>query len=80
MNRLKRSYSKCEKGNIELKTINVDQIANEFAEIKNTMTVILFVACRNKNIEYKTEKLSLSAQGYNGISIVIYFSEAGLQT
>jgi hypothetical protein len=33
---------------IEIKTINVDQLAKDFAEIKNTMTIILFVACRIK--------------------------------
>jgi hypothetical protein len=36
---------------IEIKAINVDQLAKEFAEIKNTMTIILFVACRNKSTE-----------------------------
>jgi hypothetical protein len=40
--------SKNEDGIIEIKTINVDQLAKDFAEIKNTMTIILFVACRNE--------------------------------
>jgi hypothetical protein len=43
---------------VEIKAINVDQVAREFAEIKNTMTIILFVACRNKSTDYKSEKQS----------------------
>jgi hypothetical protein len=51
--------SKSEDGKkVEIKAINVDQVAKEFAEIKNTMTIILFVACRNKSTEYKSEKQS----------------------
>jgi hypothetical protein len=51
--------SKSEDGKkFEIKAINVDQVAKEFAEIKNTMTIILFVACRNKSTEYKSEKQS----------------------
>ena len=38
--------SKNEKGIIEIKTINVDQLAKDFSEHKNSMTIILFVACR----------------------------------
>ena len=36
---------------IEIKAINVDQLAKEFAEIKNTITIILFVACRKMSTE-----------------------------
>ena len=43
--------SKNEKGIIEIKAINVDQLAKDFAEIKNSMTVIFFVACRNTTTE-----------------------------
>jgi hypothetical protein len=50
--------SKNDDNKIEIKVINVDQIAKEFAEIKNTMTIILFIACRNKSTEYKSEKAS----------------------
>jgi hypothetical protein len=39
--------TKSGEGEIEIKEINVDQLAKEFAEIKNTMTIILFVACRS---------------------------------
>ena len=37
--------SKNEKGIIEVKTINVDQLAKDFSELKNSMTIIFFVAC-----------------------------------
>ena len=40
----------------EIKAINVDQVAKEFAEIKNTMTIILFVACRNECTEQYEQK------------------------
>jgi hypothetical protein len=40
--------SKNEEGKIEIKTINVDQLVRDFAEIKNTMNIILFIACRNR--------------------------------
>jgi hypothetical protein len=50
--------TKSDKNEIEIKVINVDQVAKEFAEIKNTMTIILFIACRNKSTEYKSEKAS----------------------
>jgi hypothetical protein len=50
--------SKSDDNKIEIKAINVDQVAKEFAEIKNTMTIILFIACRNKSSEYKNEKVS----------------------
>jgi hypothetical protein len=43
--------SKNKDGKIELKSINVDQIAKEFAEIKNTITIIFYVACRNESTE-----------------------------
>ena len=36
---------------IEKKAINVDQLAKEFSEIKNTITIILLVACRNISTE-----------------------------
>jgi hypothetical protein len=38
-------------GNIEIKALNVDKLAKDFAEIKNTMTIIFFVACRSKCTE-----------------------------
>jgi hypothetical protein len=47
--------TKNEKGIIEIKPINVDKLAKEFAEIKNTMTIILFVACRSMSPEYSFE-------------------------
>ena len=47
--------TKNDKGIIEIKPINVDQLAKEFAEIKNTMTIILFVACRSMSPEYNLE-------------------------
>jgi two-component SAPR family response regulator len=43
--------SKNDQGNIEIKAINVDQLAKDFAEIKNTMTIIFFVACRDRSSE-----------------------------
>ena len=43
--------SKNEEGKIEIKAINVDRLARDFAEIKNTMTIIFFAACRNKSTE-----------------------------
>jgi hypothetical protein len=49
--------------NMEIKQINVDKLAKEFAEIENTMTIIFFVACRNrlkgKEEEKKVDKSSL---------------------
>jgi hypothetical protein len=44
--------SKNDEGKFEIKAINVDQIAKDFAEIKNTMTIILFLAFRNKSSEH----------------------------
>jgi hypothetical protein len=73
--------SKSDQGNIEINAINVDQIAREFAEIKNTMTIILFIACRNKSSDYNDQQaLKKPATCYNGISIVFYSSEIGWQT
>jgi hypothetical protein len=43
--------SKNDEGKIEIKTINVDQLAKNFAEIKNTMTIILFAASRIRSTE-----------------------------
>ena len=43
--------SKNIEGKVEIKAINVDQLANDFAEIKNTMTIIFFAACRYKSAE-----------------------------
>jgi two-component SAPR family response regulator len=43
--------SKNDQGNIEIKAINVDQLAKDFAEIKNTMTIIFFAACRDRSSE-----------------------------
>ena len=43
--------SKNDQGNIEIKAINVDQLAKDFAEIKNTMTIIFFAACRDRSYE-----------------------------
>ena len=43
--------SKNNEGNIVIKTINVNQVAKDFAEIKNTMTIIFFAACRDKSTE-----------------------------
>ena len=37
--------SKSDHGIIEIKAINVDQLAKRFAEIKNTMTILFFIAC-----------------------------------
>ena len=39
--------SKNDQGIIEIKALNVDQLAKDFAEIKNSMTIIFFIACRN---------------------------------
>ena len=44
--------SKNKEGKIEIKAINVDQLAKDFAEIKNSMTIIFFVACRNTTTEH----------------------------
>jgi hypothetical protein len=35
-------------GALRVQTINVDELAYEFAEIPNTVSVFLFIACRNK--------------------------------
>jgi hypothetical protein len=35
-------------GYITVQTINVDELANEFAEIPNTVNLFLFLTCRNK--------------------------------
>ena len=43
--------TKSDKGTIEIKAINVDQLAKEFAEIKNSMTIIFFIACRNRTTQ-----------------------------
>jgi hypothetical protein len=44
--------SKIDEKTTQIKVINVDQLAKEFAEIKNSMTIILFVACRNRSKEH----------------------------
>jgi hypothetical protein len=73
--------SKNEEGIIEIKAINVDQLAKDFAEIKNSMTIIMYVACRNPSTEhYEQLALKKPSQRYDGISIVFYSSEVGLQT
>lgn len=55
--------SKDNDSNMEIREINVDKLAKEFAEIENTMTIIFFVACRNrlkgKEEEKKVDKSSL---------------------
>jgi hypothetical protein len=33
---------------VTAQTINVDELAHEFAEIPNTVNLFLFIACRNK--------------------------------
>ena len=33
---------------VTVQTINVDELAYEFAEIPNTVNLFLFIACRNK--------------------------------
>jgi hypothetical protein len=43
--------TKSDNGKIEIKAINVDQLAKEFAEIKNSMTIIFFIACRNRTTQ-----------------------------
>jgi two-component SAPR family response regulator len=43
--------TKSDNGKIEIKAINVDQLAKEFAEIKNSMTIIFFTACRNRTTQ-----------------------------
>ena len=48
--------SKNSDGIIEIKTINIDQLAKDFAEIKNTMTIIFFAASRNKSRENYEQK------------------------
>jgi len=35
-------------GEITVQTINVDELAYEFAEIPNTFNLFLFIACRNR--------------------------------
>ena len=35
-------------GVMTVQSINVDELANEFAEIPNTFNLFLFFACRNK--------------------------------
>ena len=44
-------------GVMEIKEINVDKLAKEFAEIENTMTIIFFVACRNRLKAKEEEKM-----------------------
>ena len=48
--------SKREDSIMEIKEINVDQVAKDFAEIENTMTIIFFVACRNRMNNNEEEK------------------------
>jgi hypothetical protein len=43
--------TKSDNSKIEIKAINVDQLAKEFAEIKNSMTIIFFIACRNRTTQ-----------------------------
>jgi hypothetical protein len=45
--------------------MNVDYLANEFAEIKNTMTIIFFIACRSKS----SEKYEEYNKFYDNVSI-----------
>ena len=44
-------------GVMEIKEINVDKLAKEFAEIENTMTIIFLVACRNRLKAKEEEKM-----------------------
>ena len=57
--------SKSEDGIMEIKEINVDQVAKDFAEIENTMTIIFFVACRNRmSINEEEKKVDKSSLDY----------------
>ena len=53
---------------MEIKEINVDHLAKDFAEIENTMTIIFFVACRNrvKNNEEEKKEDESSLDFING--------------
>jgi hypothetical protein len=48
--------SRNDEGKIEINTINIDQLAKDFSEIKNTMTIIFFIACRNRDENYEEEE------------------------
>lgn len=57
--------SKSEDAIMEIKEINVDQVAKDFAEIENTMTIIFFVACRNRmSINEEEKKVDKSSLDY----------------
>jgi hypothetical protein len=73
--------SRNENGAVEIKSINVDQLAKDFAEIKNTMTIILFIACRDRSSEnYAQYEKRLPALSYEGVSIIFYSSELCFQS
>ena len=57
---------------MEIKEINVDHLAKDFAEIENTMTIIFFVACRNrvKNNEEEKKDDESSLDFINGQIVV----------
>ena len=67
-------------GLITVQTINVDELAYEFAEISNTVNLFLFFACRNKfnSIDNIPEKKR--AVMNNGISLILYASMSGHST
>ena len=57
--------SKREDGTMEIYEINVDEVAKDFAEIENTMTIIFFVACRNRmKINEEEKKVDKSSIDY----------------
>jgi hypothetical protein len=60
-----------------VQTINVDDLAYEFAEIPNTVNLFLFIACRNKFIPKLSIPEKVRATMNVGISIILYASMSG---
>jgi hypothetical protein len=60
-----------------VQTINVDDLAYEFAEIPNTVNLFLFIACRNKFISKLSIPEKVRSTMNVGISIILYASMSG---
>ena len=67
-------------GEVTVQTINVDDLAYEFAEIPNTVNLLLFIACRNKFKSLESIPEKKRAVMNNGISLILYASMSGQTT
>jgi hypothetical protein len=72
---------KQEDGSMGVKYLNVNNIAQQFAEIPNSFNIFLIEACRvplEKGVQVNTEAEPLiAARKMPGVSIIIHSCEAG---